>query len=79
MIVLGKKLKDTRGAISFEVLQTDTMFEQPFQHVIGIHTYNRTTATHTLVADEDISDNDVAFAFKSARELVSPQRFYRVI
>ena len=79
MITLGKKLNDTRGSISFEVIQTTNIFDTELKLVMGTHKYNRTTATHTFTCDDTVSDNDAIACFRGARPLVSEYRFYKEI
>ena len=54
-----KKTTDTRGRIVHDLII--------LKEVVATHTYNRTTATHTLVTAEDFDDALALAWFKNAR------------
>ena len=57
------KTADTRARIVHDLIILD--------EVVATHTYNRTTATHTLVVAEDFDDELALTWFKNAREYTS--------
>ena len=60
------KTADTKGRIVHDLIILD--------EVVATHTYNRTTATHTLVTAEDLDDELALTWFKNAREYTEAVR-----